>query len=259
MKFILNKIVFFVVLILAVLVVCVPVGIAVLNVFKSPPEFFSFPQSLLPRNISFSSLSPSAFFGVEHAVFNSFVVSLGAALTDIFVCVGAAYVLTRCKSKLVRVFNWLINFALVFTVGGSLFLRANIVVWVGMYDSYAGMFLPFTATALTVVIIRQYMKKTPDILYEMVRPDGAGHLFMFWHIFLPMAKPAMFTAGAVSFVLTFKRDMSHFYFSETLMPFSDFMSGITDNEGLLAALSLLSILLPLLIFVFVKPQIEMGE
>ncbi|MDR1753946.1 MAG: carbohydrate ABC transporter permease [Eubacterium sp.] len=238
-----------------------PIIIAALNTLKSPPEFFAFPAYLFPQKPSFSNLIGENSFTLIRAAFNSLIIALITAVIDSAVCAGASYVLVRHKSKLINVLNLIIRISLVFTITGFAALKSDLTAWLGLYNTYAGMILPFTASSFSVIIISQYMKKVPESLYDTATIEGMDHFKVFWHIFLPMSKPAVFTAGAFSFVSAFKRASAHFYFSESLATLADLIeasAGVNFNFGLCAAASLMLIIPSALIFIFGGKKIEEG-
>ncbi len=58
----------------------------------------------------------------------------------------------------------------------------------------------FAGGAAMVFLLRQFMLAIPKELDEAARIDGAGYLRVFWHIILPLSKPAMATVALFVFV-----------------------------------------------------------
>ncbi|MCL2594036.1 MAG: carbohydrate ABC transporter permease [Promicromonosporaceae bacterium] len=61
----------------------------------------------------------------------------------------------------------------------------------GLLNNYAGVFLPFIASAMTIFFFRQYLTGIPKDLLEAGRIDGVSEFGIFFRIVLPLMKPAM--------------------------------------------------------------------
>ncbi|MDG4830944.1 carbohydrate ABC transporter permease [Solwaraspora sp. WMMD1047] len=74
----------------------------------------------------------------------------------------------------------------------------------GLVDTYLplliGKFL--AAEAFFVFLMVQFMRGIPHELDESARIDGAGHWGTFWHIILPLSRPAMITTAIFTFIWT---------------------------------------------------------
>jgi multiple sugar transport system permease protein len=68
----------------------------------------------------------------------------------------------------------------------------------GIYGSYWAVILPTSASAVGLLLSRQFMLSIPRDLIEAARLDGAGHLRIFRSIVLPLSRPLL----AVLFFLT---------------------------------------------------------
>lgn len=78
------------------------------------------------------------------------------------------------------------------------------VYWItgqlGLFNSPLGVALPEAALTLpfAVLLLRNYADGIPDEMIEAARLDRAGHPRIFWHIFLPSARPALINLGALA-------------------------------------------------------------
>ncbi len=66
----------------------------------------------------------------------------------------------------------------------------------GLSDSYAAIFLPFLAHAMTIFFFRQYLTGLPKEIIEAGRIDGATEYGIFFKLVLPIMKPS-FAAMAI--------------------------------------------------------------
>jgi len=76
------------------------------------------------------------------------------------------------------------------------------LIKIGAYDSYLGLIIAYSATALPFVIwqMKGYYDTIPYSLEEAAYIDGAGQLFTFYKIILPLALPALAITALFSFM-----------------------------------------------------------
>ena len=60
--------------------------------------------------------------------------------------------------------------------------------------------LPFSVTAFGIFLCRQAFMSIPLALEEAARIDGAGALRIWWHVMLPLARPALATLAVFSVI-----------------------------------------------------------
>jgi multiple sugar transport system permease protein len=71
----------------------------------------------------------------------------------------------------------------------------------GWLNTYLGIAAPGAATAFGIFMFRQYFNTIPKELDEAAMMDGAGPWWIYWHIALPLARPAVVTVAVYTFVL----------------------------------------------------------
>lgn len=74
------------------------------------------------------------------------------------------------------------------------------VRFLGLLDTYAGLILPFAATAFGTFLLRQYFLQIPRDLEDAARIDGCGRLRFLWSVVLPLSRPGLITFGAYTFL-----------------------------------------------------------
>ncbi|MGI8587155.1 MAG: carbohydrate ABC transporter permease [Chloroflexia bacterium] len=70
----------------------------------------------------------------------------------------------------------------------------------GWYNQYPALIIPWTASAFNIFLLRQFFSSLPADLWESAQLDGASRLRYLWQIAVPLARPALITAGLFSFV-----------------------------------------------------------
>jgi len=67
-------------------------------------------------------------------------------------------------------------------------------------DHYEAMIIPWTASAFSIFLLRQFFRAIPNELYDAAVIDGCGHLRFLAAIVLPLSKPALITSGLFTFL-----------------------------------------------------------
>ena len=75
----------------------------------------------------------------------------------------------------------------------------NAVHWIGTFNPIT---IPgyFAGGAGLIFLLRQFMLQIPHELDEAAHIDGASHRQIWWHIILPLSRPALATVGTFLFV-----------------------------------------------------------
>jgi len=108
----------------------------------------------------------------------------------------------------------------------------------GWHNSDHALILPRVAVPIGVFLMYQFFKAIPKDIDEAARLDGVGWLQIFWHIMLPLARPAMMTLAILTFLYAWndylwplvsaqKRD----FFTITL-GLASIQSNFAQSEGL---------------------------
>ena len=72
----------------------------------------------------------------------------------------------------------------------------------GLFNTYLGVALPEAALTIPfgVLLMRNYGRNISDSLLEAASLDGAGSYRSFWHVFLPLARPAVANLTILCFI-----------------------------------------------------------
>ncbi len=77
------------------------------------------------------------------------------------------------------------------------FLLMRQLHWI---DSYAGLIIPWTASAFSIFLLRQFFRSIPSELYDAAVLDGCSHFQFLWRIVLPLSRPALVTSALFTFL-----------------------------------------------------------
>lgn len=135
------------------------------------------------------------------ALRNSLGISLIATLLSVLLATFAAYALTRLPlpgKKIVLSTTLAVAMFPVISLVGSLF---NIWRSVGLYDTWAGLVIPYMSFTLPLSIwmLSAFFRQIPLELGEAAKMDGATGWQVFHKVIAPLAAPGVATAAIVTF------------------------------------------------------------
>ena len=169
--------------------------------FQPYKETTIYPPTLLPTHWTTEGYV-KALEMVDVATFlkNSLIVSLTVLVLQYLVIVPAAYAFARCKFRFKGFFfgivllGFMIPQQVTFIPIYLMFSKA------GLLQSLIPQILPFISNAFGIFLLRQYFMQIPEEIIEAARLDDAGELKIILRIMIPMARPAIFTIGLLSFI-----------------------------------------------------------
>ncbi len=138
------------------------------------------------------------------SIFKPFTTSLIAAVAYTMLVLTtssfAAFVFARMKFKGKNLL-FLIVVASIMVPSETLMVPLYVLLYkMSWLDSYPALILPGAANAFGVFLLRQFMVSIPKELEEAAVIDGAGYLYIFLRIILPLTKPALATLAIFSFI-----------------------------------------------------------
>ena len=254
-----------VILVTAALLALVPIVWLVLGSFKTPTELSARPPLLLPESWGLSNYTDALTrFDFTTYLFNSTVVTIAATTLTLAINSMAAYALAKYNFRGKNGLFLLTLATIMIPLQVILIPVYQVVASLGMVNTLWGLIIPAAATPTGVFILRQYMLSIPDELIEAARVDGSGEFRTFIQIVLPMCRPAL----AVVAILSIMWRWNDFLWplvvaqSETVYTLPVALARFTAEEtvpfNLIIAMSVVSILPVIILFLFFQRQIVTG-
>jgi multiple sugar transport system permease protein len=141
---------------------------------------------------------------MAHYIMNSALITLPAVAASVALSALAGFALAKYRFK-----GNLLLFALF--IGGNFIpfqilmipVRDIMIGTVPLYDTIWALVVFHAAfqTGFCTLFMRNFIKQIPDALVEAARMEGVGELRIFWHVVLPLVRPAM--AALAVLVFTF--------------------------------------------------------
>jgi len=168
---------------------------------KTPAEIAQFPPSFMPDKFQFSNyLKAWQTAPFTRWTLNTLFIATCGTLGSVFINSIVAYAFAKINFKGRNV---------LFTIVLSTMLIPGFVTMVPQYilfsklgwiNTYLPLIVPaFFGSAFFIFLLRQFMMSIPNELMEAAVLDGANHLKIWWHIMLPLTKPALITVAIFSF------------------------------------------------------------
>ena len=168
-------------------------------------EVFQYPPRLLPASPHWRNY-PDALTALPFARFfvNSAVLALGTVIGQVTTGAAAGYAFARFRFAGRSVL--FAGYLGALMVPGIVLLipRFLIVDALGGVDTVAGLVSTELVSAWSVFMMRQFFLALPRETEDAARIDGAGEWAVFWHIALPLARPALATLALFSFIDAWK-------------------------------------------------------
>lgn len=200
-----------VVLILFCLIFITPFYWMVASALKSVQEGATFPPTLIPQAWRWQNFVDAVNyipFGLY--ALNSLIITIGATIGAVLSNTVIAYGFSRIQ--------WPGRNPLFYVCVATIFLPYPVVL-VALFDifsklpsfgiqgghSWINTFLPlivpaFFGNPFYIFLMRQFMMGIPKELSDAARVDGASEIQTFWHVILPLTKPAVTVIGILAAV-----------------------------------------------------------
>ncbi len=196
-----KKSILYLILILLGLTCLLPFLLMMVNATRSGSEivtsFTLIPSTYLSENWH----TVSEYFNLLKGMLNSLIVALPATFLTAYFSAMTAYGLAMYKFKGNKlIFGTILVFMM---IPGQLGLIGfyNLCTKLHLVNSYIPLIIPAIAAPGTVFFLRQYVLSVlPPSLIEAARIDGAGELYSFHRIVIPVMSPGIATMAIMAFI-----------------------------------------------------------
>jgi multiple sugar transport system permease protein/raffinose/stachyose/melibiose transport system permease protein len=254
-------------ILLTVAIACImPLVWMVSSALKTQATVFS-DMSLLPSNPQFMNFADAWTKGKFGVYFFNSVFYTGVCVFGVLaVSSMAAFAFARLEFPGKNIIYYMFLATIMIPVPGAIVALYVLINKLGLVDTRLGYVLPQIngGLALGLFILRPFFEKIPKDLEDAARIDGCGRFGIYWHVALPLAKPALavvalFTSLAVwnEFILA-----QLILQNQRLMPLQlglvKFWGGtITEYPLLMAGMSI-SVLPIIIAYIFLQRHIIAG-
>ncbi|MET8787808.1 MULTISPECIES: carbohydrate ABC transporter permease [unclassified Streptomyces] len=251
------------------LVMATPFLWMALSAFKTKEDLTASPPVWIPNHWTLGNFTELLDqLDMPRFFLNSLIVAVLVTVCNLLFCSMLGYALAKLRfSGRSKVFG--VVLAALMVPGNLMVLPLYVLMnQMGLIDTYAGLVLPFAASAFGVFLMRQFMQSIPDELLEAARMDGAGEWYIFFRIVLPLVKPALATLTIFTFLgswnnfiwpLIATNDPGKYTLPVALATFAnDPNRTVAGGNGMLMAGSLLVVVPVLLVFAVLQRHFTQG-
>lgn len=197
---------------------------------------------------------------------NSLLISIAVTIVGVGLAVTAGYAFSRFKFPGRSQFMIAIITTQMFPVSMLLLPLFILLINLGLYDSFLGLIIAYSATALPFTIwqMKGYYDTIPYSLEEAAMIDGASPAYTFYKIILPLALPAL----AITALFSFMTAWSEYLVAVVLIQNTDyftlplglksFQANMEASWGLYASGAIVVSIPVVLLFMFVSRWLISG-
>ena len=253
------------------LVMIYPLVWMIMSSFKETNTIFTTASSLIPETFTldnyingwkgFAKITFGTFF--KNSAFIAVIATIGTVISSSLVAFG----LSRCRFRGRRL---LFGAVLLTMMVPAQVLMVPQYLWyqkLGWVGTYMPLIVPycFAIQGFFVYLMYNFIEAIPKELDEAAKIDGCSYFGIYARIATPLMVPSLVTAGIFSFIwrwddfmsaLLYINDAEKYPVCLALKLFTD--PGSTSDYGAMFAMSALSILPVLLIFVFFQKYLVEG-
>ena len=122
--------------------------------------------------------------------FNTFYTTVVGTVLGVIISSSAGYVMSRKTYKYRNIFAFYVFFTMMFN-GGLVPMYIMMTKWFNLKNTYLALILPLVVNGWYIMLMKGYFAGIPDAVIESARIDGAGELYTFLKIVIPMSTPVI--------------------------------------------------------------------
>jgi ABC-type glycerol-3-phosphate transport system permease component len=241
-----------------------PLALILKQAFTPESESFAWPPTWVPERLTLENFRVAAG-AIELA--SGLGLSLEVALATVVSTLARTVPAAWAAARLPRLRRPLEGAVVVARLFPSLALAVPLAVLflrAGLYDHPAGLGLWLAHTLLAApvafLILRGGFAAVPEELEEAARLDGATGLLAFWHVTLPVVRPALGAATLLVFLVSWDEFAYALMLQVTHRPLPALLYYLAafGHPGLASAVSALMLVPALCVVVVLEPALRPG-
>ena len=201
------------------LVSVLPVIWIMLSGFKDVKEMYAIPATFLPKKIELSKMGRVwnelkfyKYYG------NTFIMAIGAVVSNIVVSGLAGYVLSRLKPKGTKIILAVIFWIMLIpgtmnTVPLYMEFKSMPLVGISLLETYWPIWLISAANAFNIILFKNFFDGISNALIEAAWIDGATNMKIFFKIIIPLSTPVFIVVA----MFTFNGQIGNFFWPYLLI------------------------------------------
>ena len=264
-----SQIKFYIILVPVLIVTILPILFILSHAFKPIEELYAYPPKFLASRISFDNFKALVTAASQTDIpfgrylFNSIIVSIIVIILSLLLSSLAAFAFTYLNFKGKKFLYAANQLAIMFIAIAVAVPRFMMITYLGIANTYLAHIIPLIAMPVGVFLLKQFMEQIPKELNEAAIIDGATKWQVYWHVTLPMIKPALATVAILAFQMVWNNtETSALYIVDEALKTLPYYFGtltLSTNsiaaQGISAAASLIIFLPNLILFIILQKQV----
>ena len=198
-------------------------------------------------------------------IFNSTVIAIGVIIGKVSMSLLAAFAFTHFEFKGKNLLFGLILVTLLLPVPVRIVALFDVIRSFDWVDTYAGLMVPFWASATSIFILIQRFKTVPSELIDASKMDGCNPIQYFFKVLLPLTRSTIGALVVINFIYIWNQ-----YLWPLMATNSDEMRVVqigikmlmstesTNNWGVIMAGVIITMIPPLLVFIVMQESFMKG-
>jgi len=197
----LMKIVVYGFLVVGLVPMLLPFAWMLSSAFKPLPEVMQVPPTWVPHRPTIENFG-AVFrqFPFGRYVLNSVIVAAVVVVSVLLISATAGYAFSKFEFPARDVIFMAMLASLMVPFQVRMIPLYLMTIRLHLVDTLAGVSFPWLFDAFGIFLMRQFMRTVPSELIEAARIDGAGEMYIFARIVLPLVRPALAALGIFTLV-----------------------------------------------------------
>lgn len=188
-------------IVLMAIITLFPFVYMILSSLMTYQEATSIPPTLFPKEFQWNNFS----LAMEQApfvryFFNTIFVSAISTIGTVITSILASFALVKLEFKYKNILVLGMAALLMVPYEVTVFTNYQTIAQLGLLDTYTALIIPSLASVFYIFYLKEYLTSIPISYYKAAKVDGCSDLDFVKRILIPLAKPALFTMGILSFI-----------------------------------------------------------
>ena len=188
-------------IVIMALITLFPFVYMILSSLMTYQEATSIPPTLFPEKFQWGNFA----LAMEQApfvryFFNTILVAGVSTIGTIITSILAGFALVKLEFKYKNALVLGMAALLMVPYEVTVFTNYQTIAQLGLLDTYTALIVPSLASVFYIFYLKEYLTSIPISYYKAAKVDGCSDLEFVNRILIPLAKPALFTMGILSFI-----------------------------------------------------------
>lgn len=264
-----SQIKFIIILLPLIIVMLLPIIFIISHAFMPLDELYAYPPRFFVRRITLDNfrslfeLSSQTGIPLSRYLFNSILICICVIFFSLVLSSLAAFSFTFLNFKGKKLLFAANQLAIMFVAVAVAVPRYIVLEKLGITNTFLAHIIPLLAMPVGIFLLKQFMEQIPKELIDAARIDGASNFHIYFHIVLPLVKPALATIAILAFQVAWNStEASQLFISnETLknLPyyFNTMSLGTSSiaTQGIVAAANLIIFLPNIIVFIILQNKV----